>query len=290
MRALVALALLASPAAAQDRPVIVADSYPMAYLAERLAGHAADVRLAVPADRDPSSWRPTLAEIAEIQGADLIVLSGSGLADWTTRAALPRARTVDTGRGLSSELIPTETITHSHGEEGSHSHEGMASHTWLDLALAARQAEALAAALPRAVPEADIGATLAALLADLAALDAAGDALVEGDPVPAIAAHPRYEYLGRAYGLDIASLDWERGTVPDAARLASLERLAGETGARVLIWEDEPPAEARIAVDAIGLAQAVVPPLAMPPAGKDFVSAMRGGLEALGAALTTSGR
>ncbi len=290
MRALVALALLAAPAAAQDRPVVVADSYPMAYMAERLTGGAAEVRLAVPGGRDPSSWRPTLTEIAEIQGADLIVLNGSGLADWTTRAALPRARTVDTGRGLAGDLIPTETITHSHGEEGSHSHEGMASHTWLDLSLAARQAEALADALPRAVPGADVGATLPALLADLAALDAAGDALVTGAPVPVIAAHPRYEYLGRAYGLDVASLDWERGAVPDAAQLAALERLSGETGARILIWEDAPPAEARAAVDALGLAQAVVPPMAIPPAGEDLVSAMRGGLEALAEALAATGR
>ena len=288
MRALVRLAAacaLALPAAAQDRPVVVADSYPMAYFAERLAGDAAEVRLAVPEGRDPASWRPALADITAIQGADLIVLNGSGLADWTSRAALPRSRTVDTGRGLAGELIATETITHSHGEEGSHSHEGMASHTWLDFALAGRQAEALVPALGRAVPEADVEAGLAALLSDLAALDAEAEALVEGDPVPVIASHPRYEYLGRAYGLEISALDWEVGAMPDAAQLAALEALAVETGARVLIWEAEPPAEARDAVDALGLAQAVVQPLAMPPSEGGFVEAMRDGLDALKAAL-----
>ncbi|MEM7566038.1 MAG: metal ABC transporter substrate-binding protein, partial [Pseudomonadota bacterium] len=211
MRALLALLALIVPASAQDRPVIVADSYPVAYFAERLAGDAAEVRLAVPEGRDPASWRPTLAEIVEIQAADLIVLNGSGLSDWTARAALPRARTVDTGRGIADRRIATDTITHSHGAEGSHSHEGVATHTWLDLDLAIRQAEALAPALSRAIPEATVDTNLEALRADLAALDAAGDALVEGGVVPVITTHPRYEYLGRAYGFSVAALDWDAG-------------------------------------------------------------------------------
>lgn len=287
MRRLAAALVLAAPAAAEDAPVIVADSYPVAYFARALAGDAAEVRLAVPEGRDPASWRPTLAEIVEIQAADLIALNGSGLSDWTTRAALPRARMVDTGRGLSGDLVATETITHSHGGEGEHSHEGHATHTWLDMDLAARQAEALAPALMRAVP----GATgdLDALLADLAELDAMGDALVDGPPVPVIASHPRYEYLGRAYGLDVAALDWATGEGPSAEQLADLERMAAETGARVLIWEAAPPEAAREAVAALGLAQAVVPPLAMPPAEGDFVTAMRAGLAELEAALGAGG-
>ncbi|TFL19800.1 metal ABC transporter substrate-binding protein [Jannaschia formosa] len=286
--ALAALALLAAPAMAQDRPVIVADSYPMAYFAGRLAGSAAEVRLAVPEGRDPTSWRPGLAEIVEIQGADLIVLNGSGLSDWTTRAALPRARTVETGRGLTEELIATETITHSHGAEGSHSHEGVAPETWLDLDLAARQAEALAAALERALPDADVETALAGLQADLAEIDAAAEALVEGDPVPAIASHPRYAYFGRAYGFDVTPLNWEAGAAPTPDQLAELEARAAETGARLLIWEAVPPEEARAAVARLGLAQAVLPSLIVPPAEGDFVSALAGGIDALAEAVAAT--
>jgi zinc transport system substrate-binding protein len=286
--AVAALLLLAAPTAAQDRPVIVADSYPMAYFAERLAGDGVEVRLAVPEGRDPASWRPSLDEIARIQAADLIVLNGAGLADWTTRVSLPRARTVETARAIAGALIATGTVTHSHGAEGEHSHAGSATHTWLDLDLALVQALALAAALERMLPGSGPAAK-AALLADLAALDAAGEALVDGPPVPAIATHARYEYLGAAYGLRIASLDWDRGAVPDDAMLAELERLTVETGARLLIWQEEPPHEARAAVAALGLAQAVVPPLAMPPEGADFVQAMQAGLASLASALGTDG-
>lgn len=286
---LLALALLAGPAVGQERPVIAVDSYPMAYFARTLAGEAAEVRLVVPDGRDPASYRPTLAEIVEIQAADLIVLNGSGLTDWSTRAALPRARTVDTGRGLEADLIATDTITHSHGEEGSHSHDGVAAHTWLDLALAARQAEALATAMVRILPDVPVDANLGRLRDDLAAIDARGDALVDGPPIPVIASHPRYEYLGRAYGFAVSPLDWTPGAMPDAAQLATLETLVDRTGARVMIWEAEPPAEAREAVAALGLAQAVVPPLVMRPAEGDFLSALGSGIAALEAALATLG-
>ncbi|WP_316015001.1 metal ABC transporter substrate-binding protein [Roseobacter sp. HKCCA0434] len=289
-RLLAASLLLATPVLAQDRPVIVADSYPVAWMAEELAGDAAEVQLVVPEGRDPASWQPGLGEIVAIQEADLIVLNGSGLADWTTRAALPRARTVDTGRGLKDALIATETITHSHGGEGSHSHEGKASHTWLDLEIAARQAATLATALARSLPDVDVEARLADLQEQLSELNATGDALVTGDPIAAIASHPRYEYLGAAYGLDVTSLDWEAGVAPDADQLAALDALAAETGAQMLIWETEPPAEARDAVAERGLEQVVIPPLSMPPADGDFAETMRTSFDALGAALAKIGQ
>ncbi|WP_371157502.1 metal ABC transporter substrate-binding protein [Jannaschia sp. 2305UL9-9] len=284
---LVAIGLCAGPVSAQDLPVIVADSYPMAFLAETLVGDAAEVRLVVPEGRDPASWRPTLADIVEIQAADLIVLNGSGLTDWSTRAALPRSRTVDTGRGLESDLIATDTITHSHGQEGSHSHEGVAPSTWLDLGLAIRQAEVLARAMTRALPNAPVADNLTRLSDDLRELDAMGDALVDGAAIPVITSHPRYEYLGRAYGLQVTSLDWTAGDVPDASQLATLRTFAEETGAEVLIWEVAPPPEARASVEALGLAQAVIPPMSTKPDTGDFLTGLRAGLADLAEALDT---
>ncbi|RED18780.1 metal ABC transporter substrate-binding protein [Pontivivens insulae] len=282
---LLLLFCMAGAASAQDRPVIVADSYPVAYFAEQLAGDSADVRLVVPEGRDPSSWRPSLAEIGEIQSADLIVLNGAGLADWTSRAALPRARTVETTRGLTDRFIQTETITHSHGAEGSHSHEGVATHTWLDLEIAAAQAEALSVAIGRALPDIDVAANLQALADLLAALDAQGNALVDGDAVPTIASHPRYEYLGAAYDLEITSLDWEAGAEPNADQLAVLSELIAETGATLFIWEAAPPASANAAVADLGLAQAVVHPLTMPSGDMDFAQTMRANFAAIEEAL-----
>lgn len=290
--ALVAASLAAAPAASQDRRVIAAASYPLAYFAERLAGDAADVVFPVPAGADPSFWRPSIADITTIQGADLIALNGAGFDAWTTRTSLPRSRVVDTSAGFADDYIATEAITHSHGAEGEHSHTPTASYTWLDLDQAARQAEALATAMERAMPDmADaIAANLLPLQDDLAAIDARADALDDGGPLPAvIASHPRYQYFGRAYGLDLAAVDWEAGAVPTAEQVATLETLVAKMDARVFIWEAEPPPEAREMLDRMKLVQVVFPPLAARPRTGDLATGFSESLADLEAALTDAG-
>ncbi|ROU03698.1 metal ABC transporter substrate-binding protein [Histidinibacterium lentulum] len=287
MRSLALAAILASPAAAQDRPAVVATvNYPLAYFAERLAGtEQVSVLFPVPADRDPAFWRPTIADISEIQSADLIALNGAGFADWVARASLPRARLVDTSELFAETLIETESITHSHGADGEHSHTGTASFTWLDFEQAATQARSLATAMERRIPAVAVGlhARLADLEADLMALDAeAEDIGTALSGVTLVATHPRYQYFARAYGLEIVSLDWDAGAMPEDAQWQALSDLMSGTGAEVLIWEAAPPEEAMVRAADLGLAQAVFPPLANRPAEGDFLTAMRASLDALG--------
>lgn len=156
-RLALALGLLAVPAAAQDTPRIAVVNYPLAYFAERLGGEGVEVLFPVPDGTDPAFWRPGIADIAAIQGADLIALNGAGFAQWTTKASLPRSRLVDTSAEFSDAYIKTETVTHSHGDDGEHSHTGTATYIWLDFELAASQAEALSAAMARRVPGAGRG-------------------------------------------------------------------------------------------------------------------------------------
>lgn len=285
-RALVCLLALslALPGLGQERPSIAVVSYPLAYFAERLAGGGAEVVFPVPADRDPAFWRPGIADITAIQSADLIALNGAGFAGWTARASLPRARLVDTGAALKDRFIATETVTHSHGADGEHSHTGTASFLWLDFALAAAQAEALAGAMASRIPALApvVERNRAALLADLADLDAlaGGTAAAMGSTV-AIASHPRYQYFARAYGLRIEAVDWEAGAMPDAEAWAGLEALVAETGATLFLWEAAPPAAALAEMEARGLSSVVFPPLANRPAEGDFMSAMGESLRAL---------
>ncbi|MEL6978239.1 MAG: metal ABC transporter substrate-binding protein [Pseudomonadota bacterium] len=275
------------PVAAAEKPRIVAVTYALAYFAERLAGDAAEVAFPVPAGRDPALWRPQISDISAIQSADLILLNGAGFAGWTTKASLPRGRLVDTSRAFADRYIKTKSITHSHGADGEHTHEGVAAFTWLDQTLAAQQAEAVAAGLNRAkigAPEA-IDAALQRLKATLAALDAEAGALAAAaSGAAAIATHPRYQYFARAYGLEIASLDWEAGAAPSAAQLQALSALIAATGARVLIWEAAPPAAAREAVRALGVRDAVFPTLAAAPASGDYETTLRNAVAELRAA------
>lgn len=286
-RLVVIAALAASAAAAQDKPVVAAVNYPLAWMAERLGGDAVDVLFPVPDGRDPSFWRPGLSDIAAIQQADVIALNGAGFAAWTTRTSLPRGRLVDTSAAVSERYIATQSVTHSHGADGEHSHAGTASYTWLDFDLAARQAEALATGMQRRLPDlrSRIAASLPALLADLRALDDdTREALRTLQGATIVATHPRYQYFARAYGLDIAALEWEAGAMPDDAQWQALQALTVRTGAKLLIWEASPPPEAMDRAQALGLTSVVLDPMAMPPATGDFVSVMRAQVAAVAAA------
>jgi zinc transport system substrate-binding protein len=275
-------------AQAQERPTVVTVNYALSYFAERLVGGDVDVVFPVPEGVDPSFWRPGIADISTIQNADLIVLNGAGFATWTTKASLPRSRIVDTSRGFADRFIATETVTHSHGADGEHSHTGTASYTWLDQDQAILQARAIADAfVQRGLVEQDeIEPRLSALTEDLLAIDAAAEQLRQlagGNVV--IATHPRYQYFASAYGLNIRSLEWEAGAAPDAEQLAALEALVDETDAGVLLWEAQPPEEARAAIRELGLADVVFPTLARPPAGSDYVERFRAAVDDLAKAL-----
>lgn len=278
-------ALAASTATAQDRPVVATVNYPLAWMAERLGGGAVDVLFPVPNGVDPSFWRPGLSDIAAIQQADVIALNGAGFAPWTARSSLPRSRIVDTSAGFSDAYISTESVTHSHGGDGEHSHEGIANYTWLDFAQAAQQAEALAAMMQRRIPDLSdtLAETLPALQADLANLDAEASAAastLKGQTI--LATHPRYQYFARAYGLDIIALEWEAGAMPSEAQWAELTDKAASTGASTLIWEATPPAEALDMTDGIGLTSVILHPMANHPQETDFLTAMRRQIAAVG--------
>ncbi|MFZ5965335.1 metal ABC transporter substrate-binding protein [Thalassococcus sp. BH17M4-6] len=283
-RLVLAAALAATAAGAQDRPVVATVNYPLAWMAERLGGDGVAVLFPVPAGQDPSFWRPGLSEIAAIQQADVIALNGAAFADWTTRTTLPRSRLVDTSAAFADSYISTQAVTHSHGADGEHSHTGTASYTWLDFDQAARQAEALAAMMQRRIPALSdtVAGNLPQLVDDLEALDAdTREALADLRGSTILATHPRYQYFARAYGLDITALEWETGAMPDPDQWQTLAAKKAETGASLLIWEAAPPKEAIAQADELGLRSVVLSPLAGRPESGDFPSIMRDQITAL---------
>ena len=177
--------------------------------------------------------------------------------------------------------------THSHGDGGEHSHEGLASYTWLDPTLAIAQAEAIAAAiLARDLAEADeVEARLAKLTSDLTTLDAtARDVLQDVQNVAMIATHPRYQYFAHRYGLSIAALEWDAGALPSDDDFADLAAIASATNAAVLIWEAEPPRDAIAQAEALGLKSVVFEPGAGRGAQGAFMDAFAKAVADIGAA------
>ncbi|MEM6727439.1 MAG: metal ABC transporter substrate-binding protein, partial [Pseudomonadota bacterium] len=223
--------------------------------------------------------------------ADLILLNGAGFATWIDRVSLPRSRVVNTSRAIEDRFIVTESITHSHGDGGEHSHEGLASYTWLDPTLAAAQADAIAGALASrglAAPN-DVFAELAALTEELEALDAeAQEALSGARDVPIIATHPRYQYFAARYGLSITALEWDAGAEPTADELADLQAMMDETGARILIWEAAPPGDGADAACSLGLACVTFEPMAHAPSARTFADVFRKAIADIADAAETS--
>jgi zinc transport system substrate-binding protein len=282
--AVVMTLLAASPVAAQDRPRVVAVNYPLQYFAERLVGDEAEVIFPVPADVDPSFWRPSIADISTIQSADLILLNGAGFATWVDRVSLPRAKVVNTTTAIEDQFIRTESITHSHGDGDEHSHEGLASYTWLDPMLAIAQAETVAAAITARgiAPDDAVATRLDALRADLEELDRQATGAFDGmQSIAMIATHPRYQYLARRYDLSLSSLEWEAGAMPTDAERADLVALAAQTGAQVLIWEATPPADAFAIAAELGLANIVFPTLAQGVDDQTYMQAIANALTAI---------
>ncbi len=270
--------------AAQSRLTVAAVNYPLAYFVERLAGDLADVVFPVPPGSDPSFWRPGIADIAAFQSADLILLNGAGFADWTARTTLPRSRIVTTSAAFEDRFIATETVTHSHGDGGEHSHTGTASYTWLDFGQSVQQAAAITNALIRTAPEgeAEFTRNLDALTADLEALDVTARRIGESaEDLPIVTSHPRYQYFGRAYGLTLDAVEWDVAEPPGPAQWQALEALVARLEAKVFVWEGVPDEASSARIEALGLTNAVFPPLANRPADGDFISAMQSSLESL---------
>lgn len=268
------------PAAAADILLsIYVVNYPLKYFAERIGGPHVKVTLPVPPNVDPVYWTPSIADIGAYQQADLILLNGAGYAKWVSKVSLPRAKTVDTSRAFKERYITVkEIMTHSHGSEGEHAHEGLAFTTWLDLSLAARQAEAVYQALIRKRPnlKSQFKANYTLLQNDLLRLDGKIKAIVsKNSSTPIIVSHPVYDYLIQRYGVNARSVHWEPDQAPTAEQLSELKGILATHPAKWMLWEGEPVQRAVEELTAIGITGIVFDPCGNLPPKEDFMSVMQ---------------
>ena len=204
-----------------SEPRIVAVSYPLQYLTQRLIGDKVTVELAS-GDQPPLTWRPDRQAIASMQQADLIVANGTGASyvQWLVTVSLPDNKRINTAtKGLSlSDYISVEDVrlVHSHGPEGEHSHATMVSRTWLDPKMAIKQATYLAKRLKEQYPDAadSIDSQLKSLRMELEAIeipDLSGQMVLSADH--------ELKFLSRA--ADLADVHLKLSADSDAAALAA---------------------------------------------------------------------
>jgi len=279
------LLVVSFTASADEKLSVYAVNYPLAYFAERIGGSSVNVVLPVPADIDPAFWEPDASVIAEFQQADLILLNGAGYAKWLKHASLPRRKLVNTSAAFQRDYISVEqTVTHQHGPGGDHSHAGTAFTTWLDFNQARMQAKAILSALEKQRPRhADIFIQNYTLLEkDLVSLDQTLTAIVAQDSnKPFIASHPVYQYLARRYNLNLKSVMWEPGIMPEQGQWDALQQLLDTHSAGWMIWEGQPDKQSVARLDELDINSLVFSPCANTPEEGDFISVMKNNIRAI---------
>jgi manganese/zinc/iron transport system substrate-binding protein len=202
-RALIAMMMFAPvmPMAARAAtPAIVATTGMIADLARRISG--AQVQAIFGPGIDPHGHRPTRSDILALSRGDVIFWNGlhleAQLMDLLQDMAV-QTRVVAVGEAIDPALLLNDPAFAGFPDP----------HVWMDPALWAKAAQAIADTLTDMAFPADIAANLASLQADLAALDTYARDAIASIPAPArvlITAHDAFNYLGRAYGLEVQGI------------------------------------------------------------------------------------
>lgn len=280
---------------------VAAALYPLAYVAERVAGDALDVENLTSPGGEPHDLELGVRETALVTDAALVV-HVSGLQPAVDAAVAENASGDVLDAADVVDLLPVEDEhEHEHGEEhaeedGHEGHEGHEGHDhgdhdphfWLDPLRMAELGDAVADRLADLAPDGaeTFRANAADLRADLEELDAeyaAGLAGCARDTV--VTNHDAFGYLEK-YGLHLVSIT---GLSPDAepspAALADLQELIREEGVTTVFSENlVSPETAEVLARDAGVGTAVldtVEGLTDDTADEDYGSLMRRNLAAL---------
>jgi len=233
------LMALAGPAVAQEKPRVVATFTIIGDLVEAVGGDAVSVTTLVGPDGDAHVFEPKPSDVAAVAKADLIVANGLGMEPWLerlTEAADFKGRTV----------IASAKVTPLPFKEEADSSGAMPDdpHAFQDLSNGRLYVKAIAAALEAVAPKdaGAIAARAAKLDAEMIALDAEIKAKLAALPAPnrrILTSHDAFHYFGKAYGLDILSIQGvSTETEPSAADLAEIARQAKSGQVKAIFLEN----------------------------------------------------
>ena len=265
-------------------PTVVATNYPMKFFIERIAGKRVAIDWLVPDGEDPADWQPTADDVARMNTADLVVLNGAGYERWLETVSLSPGAIVDTSAGFKDQLIETDGRVHSHGPDGSHSHAGTATHTWLDPDLAIMQADAIFKALSEMMPAEQDAMTsnFGLLRRDLLIRSAGMEQAVNSRPdTPVVFSHPVYQYLQRRYRMNGRSVHMEPDHEPDITAVNELDALLAAHPSTWFIWEGPPIPENENMLREQGLRGVVFAPGGAPPESGDLLDMLDANIETL---------
>ncbi|MDO3413331.1 metal ABC transporter substrate-binding protein [Saccharibacillus sp. CPCC 101409] len=299
---------------------VEASFYPMYEFARNVGGDLADVESLIPAGVEPHDWEPTPQDIAKIEEADVLVYNGAGMEGWIDQVldgsgsgnlvSAEASGGIDIMEGSEEEehehehegeAADAHEEAHEHEGEEAHDHEhghdhgGLDPHVWLSPALAIEEVRNIEKAFAEASPEhADqFKSNADAYIEKLEALDEAYKSeLSDVKRKDFITQHAAFGYLAHEYGLTqvpIAGLSPEQE--PSAQQMAEIVEFAKAHQVRTIFFETLVSSKvADTIANELGAKTAVLNPLEgltdeEIAAGEDYISVMRGNLEALKAAL-----
>lgn len=243
-----------------DRRTVVASFYPLAFVAQRVAGSGWDVVDLTPPGTEAHDVELAIEDRAAIEDAEVVLYLGDfGFQPQVEAAVREASGTVVAVGEASGEDVEADP------------------HLWLDPTHMARMAEVSTAAIP--------GASDRGLRSDLEALtERYSDGLASCRYRTLVVSHEAFGYLADAYGLEqfgLAGVDPEGE--PGAARLAEAHELLSSGRAGAVFFE--PSGEGREIAETVA-ADAGVPALPLStlesqPANGDYLSVMDDNLASL---------
>ncbi|WP_191963494.1 metal ABC transporter substrate-binding protein [Pseudotamlana haliotis] len=267
------------------KPVVYVSNYPLYYFAERIGGNDVDLRFPMQDSKSIANWQPQSDTVVNMQAADVVFINGASYEKWLTSISLPESILVNTTKNVEEDLLDSgHVFTHSHGEGGAHEHKEMASTTWLDLALANKQAEAMATYLLSKFPEkkAVFKANFDKLSEDLLELDSKFKAVANKKPnLSVVFSHPVYQYFEDAYEINGRSLHWEPDYQLNHKNAHEIKHLVADKKFNYLIWEGEPLEETRAKLEKMNIESIVVNPIYSVPENSNYFKEMENNLKQL---------
>jgi zinc transport system substrate-binding protein len=252
---------------------VVAAFAPLAEAAARVGGDLVDVEDLTPAGVEPHDLELSPSQIEALVDADVVVYLGGGFQPGVARVADRR----DEGSVDVLEAL---------GRGGADADP----HVWLDPALQAEAADAVASALAAASPErsATFRRNAAAYRSELDALDGElRDGLASCDRREIVTSHDAFALLADRYGLiQVAVTGRSPAAEPAAARLADLAALIRDRDVTTVFSEElvSPKLAESLAREA-GVRVDVLDPIETLEPGDTYASVMRRNLGALRKAL-----
>lgn len=198
---------------------IAASFYPLAYIAERVAGNGAVVTQVIPSGVEPHDYEPTAQEMTAVYDANILVMNGQGLDPWADRSReqLTKNGIVIISATEGMDILPAMHDEEEHAEEeGDHHEEGAYDpHVWLDPV----QMKSVVVQVRDALIAVDGGKSAVfqknadSLIADLDALDAQFKSNLKAcKQTKAIVSHNAFRYMARRYNFETLAL---AGISPD---------------------------------------------------------------------------